>query len=547
MKKILFLSLFFILACKPTQKTVIPAWTPYDETEELAKSTTNASPRMQYKLIQSKILDKNAIWKNIAQQLGAFSEADYQRLKPLILEQNIPTIQSHIQSGSLSYEKLTQWYLYRIVKYENDKDKMLNAIVAINPEAVTEARKRDKNKSNHDHPIYGIPILAKDNINVAGMPTTAGTHLLRNNIAADAFIITQLKEKGAIILGKTNLSEWANYLFLVGPNGYSAVGGQTMNPYGRKIFDTGGSSAGSGVAVAANYAAAAVGTETSGSILSPSWQNSVSGLKPTTGLLSRTGIVPISSTLDTPGPMAKNTTDSAILLSAMSGEDQKDPATKNSPKNVKYIESIQSGTLKGLRFGVIKSFLGDSIYKQSINTIIKLGGIVIEYEPEPMNFDGFGTILTADMKVDLPAYLNKYATDKVSSRSIAEIVAYNNDNPALKIPYGQGRFDGMLSDKTTADELVQIKSKVRKEGMQFFETPMVKYQLDAILSINNNNAGQAAAGNYPCLTIPMGYKTTGEPWGLTFIARPYQEDNLLKMGAAFEKATKIRKSPQAYQ
>ena len=547
MKKILFLSLFFILACKPTQKTVIPAWTSYDETEEVAKNTTNASTRMRYKLIQSKILDKNTIWKNIAQQIGTFSEDDYQRLKPLILEQNIPTIQSHIQSGSLSYETLTQWYLYRIVKYENDKDKMLNAIVAVNPEAVNEARKRDKNKSNHDHPIYGIPILVKDNTNVKGMPTTAGTHLLRNNTAADAFIITQLKDKGAIVLGKTNLSEWANFLFLTGPNGYSAVGGQTLNPYGRKIFDTGGSSSGSGAAVAANYAAAAVGTETSGSILSPSWQNSIIGLKPTTGLLSRTGIIPISSTLDTPGPMTKNVTDSGILLSAMSGEDNNDPATKNNPKNIKYLEDLKSGTLQGLRFGAIKSFLGDSIYKQSINTIIKLGGIVVEYDPEPMNFDGFGTILSADMKVDLPNYLNKYASNELTIRSIADIIAYNKNDSILKIPYGQGRFEQMLAENITEAELLQIKAKIKKEGVNFFEKPMVKYQLDAILSINNNNASHAAAANYPCLTIPMGYKITGEPWGLTFIARPYQEDTLLKMGFAFEKATKIRKLPQDYK
>ena len=547
MKKILFLSLFFILACKPTQKTVIPAWASYDETEELAKNATNASTKMQYKLIQSKILDKNTIWKNIAQQISTFSEDDYQRLKPLILEQNIPTIQSHIQSGSLSYETLTQWYLYRIVKYENDKDKMLNAIVAVNPEAVNEARKRDKNKSNHDHPIYGIPILVKDNTNVKGMPTTAGTHLLRNNTAADAFIITQIKDKGAIVLGKTNLSEWANFLFLTGPNGYSAVGGQTLNPYGRKIFDTGGSSSGSGAAVAANYAAAAVGTETSGSILSPSWQNSIIGLKPTTGLLSRTGIIPISSTLDTPGPMTKNVIDSGILLSAMSGEDNNDPATKNNPKNIKYLEDLKSGTLQGLRFGAIKSFLGDSIYKQSINTIIKLGGIVVEYDPEPMNFDGFGTILSADMKVDLPNYLNKYASNELTIRSIADIIAYNKNDSILKIPYGQGRFEQMLAENITETELLQIKAKIKKEGVNFFEKPMVKYQLDAILSINNNNASHAAAANYPCLTIPMGYKTTGEPWGLTFIARPYQEDTLLKMGFAFEKATKIRKLPQDYK
>ena len=547
MKKILFLSLFFILACKPTQKTVIPAWASYDETEELAKNATNASTKMQYKLIQSKILDKNTIWKNIAQQISTFSEDDYQRLKPLILEQNIPNIQSHIQSGSLSYETLTQWYLYRIVKYENDKDKMLNAIVAINPEAVNEARKRDKNKSNHDHPIYGIPILVKDNTNVMGMPTTAGTHLLRNNTAADAFIITQIKDKGAIVLGKTNLSEWANFLFLTGPNGYSAVGGQTLNPYGRKIFDTGGSSSGSGAAVAANYAAAAVGTETSGSILSPSWQNSIIGLKPTTGLLSRTGIIPISSTLDTPGPMTKNVTDSGILLSAMSGEDINDSATKNNPKNIKYLDDLKSGTLQGLRFGAIKSFLGDSIYKQSINTIIKLGGIVVEYDPEPMNFDGFGTILSADMKVDLPNYLNKYASTELTTRSIADIIAYNKNDSILKIPYGQGRFEQMLAENTTEAELLQIKAKIKKEGVNFFEKPMVKYQLDAILSINNNNAGHAAAANYPCLTIPMGYKTTGEPWGLTFIARPYQENTLLKMGLALEKATKIRKLPQDYK
>ena len=456
-------------------------------------------------------------------------------------------MQSHIQSGSLSYETLTQWYLYRIVKYENDKDKMLNAIVAINPEAVNEARKRDKNKSNHDHPIYGIPILVKDNTNVKGMPTTAGTHLLRNNTAADAFIITQIKDKGAIVLGKTNLSEWANFLFLTGPNGYSAVGGQTLNPYGRKIFDTGGSSSGSGAAVAANYAAAAVGTETSGSILSPSWQNSIIGLKPTTGLLSRTGIIPISSTLDTPGPMTKNVTDSGILLSAMSGEDNNDPATKNNPKNIKYLDDLKSGTLQGLRFGAIKNFLGDSIYKQSINTIIKLGGIVVEYDPEPMNFDGFGTILSADMKVDLPNYLNKYASNELTIRSIADIIAYNKNDSILKIPYGQGRFEQMLAENTTEAELLQIKAKIKKEGVNFFEKPMVKYQLDAILSINNNNAGHAAAANYPCLTIPMGYKTTGEPWGLTFIARPYHEDTLLKMGFAFEKATKLRKLPQDYK
>ena len=539
--------MFLMLACKPAQKTVITSWIPYDETEELAKSAAHESIKMRYKVIQSKILDKNDIWKNIADQISNFSEEDYQRLKPFILEQNIPTIQSCIQSGDLTYETLTQWYIYRIVKYENDKEKMLNAIVAINPEAVNEARKRDKNKSDNDHPIYGMPVLLKDNINVEGMPTTAGTHLLRNNIAADAFIITKLKENGAIILGKTNLSEWANFLFLGGPNGYSAVGGQTLNPYGRKIFDTGGSSSGSGAAIAANYAAAAVGTETSGSILSPSWHNSIVGLKPTTGLLSRSGIVPLSSTLDTPGPMAKNVTDVGILLSAMSGEDENDSATKNNPKNKKYLDDLKTGTLKGLRFGANKNFLKDSIYKLTLDKLIKLGSIIVEFEPEKIKFDGFGTILSADMKVDLPNYLNKYASDEVTIRSISDIIAYNKNDSLIRIPYGQGRFEGMLSENISEEDLIQLKARINKEAVSYFEKPMVEHQLDAILSLNSDNASYAAAANYPCLTIPMGYTETGEPWSLTFIARPFEEDKLLKMGFAFEQATKIRKLPEGYK
>ncbi len=210
---------------------------------------------------------------------------------------------------------------------------MLNSIIAINPDAVSEARKRDKNRSDGDHPIYGMPVLLKDNIGMQGLPVTAGAAALANNMAADAFITERIKEKGGIILGKTNLSEWANYLSSACPNGYSAVGGQSLNPYGRRKLDTGGSSSGSGTAMAANYAAAAVGTETSGSILSPSSANSLVGLKPTVGLLSRAGIVPLSGTLDTPGPMTRTMTDNAILLSALSGEDSTDIVTKENPKN----------------------------------------------------------------------------------------------------------------------------------------------------------------------------------------------------------------------
>ncbi len=548
MKNTILLLLLFTFACKQESKTIISPWVPYDESEELLENAGHESIILRFKLIQSKILDKNEIWKNVSDQISYFSEEDYQKLKPLILEQNILNIQSHIQAGNLTYETLTQWYLYRIVKYENDKDKYLNNIISINPEAVNEARKRDKNKSSEDHPIYGMPILLKDNINFEGLPTTAGTHLLRNNEAADAFIVKRIKEKGGIILGKANLSEWANFLCLECPNGYSAVGGQTLNPYGRKKFDTGGSSSGSASSIAANYAVAAVGTETSGSILSPSSSNSIVGFKPTTGLLSRGGIVPLSSTLDTPGPMTRNVIDNAIFLSVMTGEDSDDIVTKGSPKNKKYYwEELKTGSLEGVRFGVNKRFLEDSIYMLNVEKIEALGGIAVEFEPVQMDFEGFGTLLSADMRIDLPNYLNQYSSEEMTIRSIADIIAYNKQDSLEKIPYGQGRFERILDVNLSEGELVELRIKLRNAGVTFFEKAMTEHQLDVILSINNWNAGNAAAANYPCLTVPMGYRETGQPVGITFISRPFEEEMLLKIGYAFEQATKMRKLPRDYK
>ncbi len=544
---LLLLLAFTFASCTQKPTTEISEWTPYDESEEIAANADHESRRMRFKHIQSLALDKNDLWKDVAEQIKYFSEEDYEALKPLIFDQDIPTLQAHIKAGNLSYEKLTQWYLYRIVKFENNKDKMLNAMVAINAHAVAEAKLLDQNKSVNDHLLYGMPVLLKDNVNAEGMPTTAGTYLLRNNIARDAFIVERLKEKGAIILGKTNLSEWANFLTVGGPNGYSAVGGQTLNPYGRKIFDTGGSSSGSGAAIAANYAVAAVGTETSGSILSPSSQNSLVGLKPTVGLLSRAGIVPLSSTLDTPGPMTRNIIDNAIFLSAMTGEDAADPATKNNPKGINYLEVSKSGTLVGLRFGAIKRYMEHPVYKATLDILSEMGAIIIEFEPEQVNFDGFGDLLSADMKIDLPNYLNEFASEEITSRTMPEIVIYNNEDTSIRIPYGQGRFEAASKVELTTEEHSQLRDRLNAEGIKYFEVPMKTHQLDAILSINNRGAGFAAAAKYPCLTIPMGYEEDGYPCGLTFIARPFEEDKLLKMGFAFEQATKMRKSPKSYQ
>jgi amidase len=405
MKYAVLILLLFVFSCKTAKQSGINPWMGYDEKNELAMSAKNESVRLRYKLIQSKILDKNDVWKNVFPQIKNFSESDYLSLEPLIFNQDIPTLQSNIKAGKLTYEKLTQWYLYRIVKFENDKNKALNNIISINPNAVKEARKKDRNKSDNNHPTYGMPVLLKDNIDFEGLATTAGAHALQFNYAKNAFIVDRLKENGAIILGKVNLSEWANYLCLECPNGYSAIGGQTLNPYGIKKIDTGGSSAGSGSSMAANYAAAAVGTETSGSILSPSSQHSLVGLKPTTGLLSRSGIVPISSTFDTPGPMTRNVIDNAIMLDAMSGTDKNDAASKNNPKNKKYWQDVKTGTLAGVKFGVIKAFLKDTLYQINIDKIKLAGGIMIDIEFEQNNNDGFGTLLNTDMKVDLANYL----------------------------------------------------------------------------------------------------------------------------------------------
>jgi len=298
--------------------------------------------------------------------------------------------------------------------------------------------------------------------------------------------------------------------------------------------------------VAANYAVAAVGTETSGSILSPSSKNNVAGLKPTVGLLSRGGIVPISATYDTPGPITKNLTDNAILLSAMTGEDPEDAATKDNPKGKKYWEDLKTGTLSGLRFGVMKNLLNDSLYRQAVEKIKSAGGITVEFEPEQVRFENFTNVLSADMKTDLPGYLEKYASELITIRSVAEVVDFNLKDTISRMPYGQGLFTGIVALELKQEELTEIKTKLHDAGTLYFEKPITEHQLDAILSINNRSAGFAAVAQYPCLTVPMGFSKVGEPSNLTFIARPFEEDKLLKIGYAYEQISRMRKSPGLY-
>ena len=547
MKKILFISLLLVVfnACKQKENTVV--FETYDETLEIKEQQNHKIDRMKLKLIQSKFNDMNEVFKPFEEDLAYFSEEDYQNLIPFILEKNIPTIQEYVKNRILSYEKIALFYLYRIRKFESNKELFLNAIISLNPNVLEEARIKDKNRSlDTRFTLYGMPILLKDNINTIGMPTTAGAFALKNNqTSEDAFIVQKLKENGALILGKANLSEWA-YFFCSGcPVGYSAVGGQTLNPYGRKIFETGGSSSGSGVSVAANYAVAAVGTETSGSILSPSGKNSVVGLKPTIGLLSRTGIVPISSTLDTPGPMTKSVIDNAIFLNAMLGKDHKDD--KSVESNVNYVNDLKNYSLKGKRFGVLENLMSDSLYARNVSVLARKGAEIIKINPERVQLSGFLTLLNIDMKYDLPKYLKGYVNSSIDLKSVSDVVEFNKLDSIKRMPYSQELFDGILKDSTTLAELEIIKTSLENSGRNYFNSVMDSLNLDAFLSINNYHAGFAAAAKYPCLTVPMGFDKKGESKNMTFISKQFEEKKLLQIGYAFEKITKARIQPEDYK
>ena len=534
-----FLMLLCLSSCQKSTTPKFDIWVPYDETGLIENNANHDNERLRYKLIQSKISDRNKLIETITVQLQDFSVERYEALRPFILDQSITKLQENIFDGIFTYKELSQWYLYRIAEFESDKDLAMNAMISINPNLISQAEKCDVNAKEKNHPIYGIPVILKDNINTKNMLTTAGAAALINNQPkSDAEIVTNLKSHGALILGKANLSEWANFLCDGCPNGYSAIGGQTLNPYGPRNFDTGGSSSGSAVSVAMNYAPAAVGTETSGSILSPSSQQSTVGLKPTIGRLSQEGIIPISSTLDTAGPITKNLDDNAILFSAMLK-----PADDTSMSNKAWQIDLKKD-LKGVRFGAIKSFVEDSLYRNALSDLKKLGAEIIEIEPEPMNFESFLDLLNADMKIDLKQYLNTYASPEVEVKSVYDVIQFNLKDSTTRIPYCQARFDGVFNSEISKDSLIKIRAQLLKSGINYFEKPMQTHNLNAILSINNYNAGQAAAAKFPALTVPMGYDESGEPKGLTFIAKPNNEAEIYRFAKYFENSTKHRKSPE---
>jgi amidase len=524
-------------------------WAPFDEAPLLEQLAANDNPRLRFRLINSRHLDKNRLWDPFNQQLADFSELLYNELKPLILEQDIPSLQRAVRAGRLSYENLVKFYLYRIRLFESDNNMALNALIALNPDVVAVARGKDRAVAAglevDDYSLFGIPVLLKDNIGTLGMPTTAGAVVMAANSTADAFITRRLRANGAVILGKANLSEWAYYFCEACPLGYSAMGGQTLNPYGRMLIETGGSSSGSAVAVAANYSAVAVGSETSGSILSPASHNALVGLKPTTGLLSRHGVVPISGTLDTVGPIARTVTDAVILFNGMVGYDRMDSLMPL--LSVEAGLSPEEADLAGRRIGYVAGLDSEPLFRAALDVLRAAGAEVLETGLPEFTLARFGEFLGAEMKRDLASYLENIAAPAVGVTRVEEIVLFNSVDEESRAPYGQALFDAMVDMEFSADQVVAMRNEIRTVGAEVLGATIDGQQFDVLLSMNNLHASLAAAANFPALTLPMGIRGNGEPAGLTLIAPSFAEQTMVAIGLALERLMVERAAPPGYQ
>lgn len=544
--RFVLLGLFWVQVSIAAENSV---WERFDETADLAELANHANDSMHFQLLQSKLTDKNELWQPFTAALDSMPDERYQFIKPLIVERSVIELQSAIADDLLSYEELTLFYIRRIRELALDEERYLNAVISLNPEALTAARQSDSERAQgrtiEVESLFGIPVLLKDNVGAAGMPTTAGAVALQDNHTRDAFITQRLKAAGAIILGKANLSEWAYFFCEECPSGYSALGGQTLNPYGRFEFGTGGSSAGSGAAVAANLAAVTVGSETSGSILSPASSNSAVGLKPTTGSLSRSGIVPISSTLDTAGPITRNVADAALLFNAMAGYDEEDTAMPLISADMQL--ELREVSLQEKRLGVLETFTDIALYQSNLHILSEAGASLIDTQIPEFDSAGFGELLGAEMVRDLATYLNGWAHEDVEVTSVGEVQVFNNTDPELFAPYGQELIDMMVGLTLDDAELAELRQRLQEGARAALDSLFVEHRLDVLLSVNNRNAGIAALANYPALTIPMGYEESGRPMGLTLIAPPFQEQLLIDIGLQFERLTSARRLPAGYE
>ncbi len=485
-------------------------------------------------------------------------------------EFSIQELQEKMTSGELTSQQITQMYLERI----DSVDQKVNSIIETNPDALKIASSLDAERraGKVRSPLHGIPVLLKDNIDTHdGMQTTAGSLALEDHFAPrDAFIVKQLRKAGAIIFGKTNLSEWANFRGRHSISGWSSRGGLTRNPYALDRSAC-GSSSGSGAAVASNLAAVAVGTETDGSVICPAQTNGIVGIKPTLGLLSRSGIIPIAHSQDTAGPMARTVADAAILLGLMTGVDERDSATRLSAKRgfKSYEKFLDKNGLKGARIGVARNMAGSdkritAIFESAIDVMKQLGAVIVDPANVP-NFNKFGVTETDVLHFEFKADLNKYLAGSNSRlRTMEEIIKFNDENKESVLKYfGQehmitAQSKNSLRDKKYREALAKNLLLTRKNGI---DAAMKKYKLDAIIvpsggpswmiDLVNGDAinwdmestSPAAVAGYPHITVPAGY-IFGLPVGLSFFAGAWQEANLIKFAYAFEQASKIRRAPE---
>ncbi len=489
-------------------------------------------------------------------------------------ELTIVDLQARMKDGRDTSQSLVQQYLSRIDAIDQ-RGPAINAVIELNPDALSIARRLDDERTagRVRGPLHGIPVLVKDNIDTADrMHTTAGSLALADNIAArDSFVAERLRAAGAVILGKTNLSEWANFRSTHSTSGWSGRGGQTHNPYALDRTPS-GSSSGSGSATAASCCAAAIGTETDGSVTSPAAAAGLVGIKPTVGLISRAGIIPISHTQDTAGPMARTVRDAAILLGALVGVDGRDRATSRSAGNSHpdYTTALARDGLRGARIGVARNkFTGysietDRVFEQALDLMKRQGATIVDPadiatagKTDNSEFD----LLLYEFKADLDAYLKALAPE-VAVHSLADVIAFNARDAARELRYfGQeimemARKKGPLTEKKYLDALAANR---RLMGAQGIDATIAKHRLDAIVAptqgpadlidlVNGDAGGRgsftspAAVAGYPHVTVPMGF-VHGLPVGLSFVGGAWSEATLLKLAYAFEQTAPARRAP----
>jgi amidase len=488
-------------------------------------------------------------------------------------EITIEDLQKAFQSGQYSSRSLSEKYLARVAEIDK-AGPGVNAVIELNPDAlqIADALDQERRSKGPRGPLHGIPVLIKDNIDTSDrMNTTAGSLALLGPRGApnDAFVAAQLRKAGAVILGKTNLSEWANIRSSHSTSGWSGRGGLTRNPYALDRNPC-GSSSGTGAAVSANLCVAGVGTETDGSVVCPSSANGLAGLKPTVGLVSRSGIVPISHSQDTAGPMARTVRDVAILLGVMAGADPQDPVTADSQGKVSpdYTKFLDPAGLKGARLGMVRKYCGfNDVVDQLMDTLVgemkRAGAEIVDPADIPTigKFDESElTVFYYELKADLAAYLARRGNTSV--KSLKDVIQFNERNRDREMPYfGQDIFlkseqKGPLNTKEYLDALALNQKLSRAEGIDFI---MDKFKLDALVAptagpawltdlINGDHAAggsssAAAVAGYPNINVTAGY-LWGLPVGISFFGRAWSEPTLLKIAYSFEQLTKARQRPR---